>query len=393
MMFFDGATIRPSVSRMVCACGLMFLVLCAVDATVWSDTIELRDSTISMRDCDIQAISHGTVRFIDRNGQPRRLSYQEIESIGIDGLAALDEAEQHLGEDDLDEALDHFLKAFLQAESDTQRAWIHSRLALVHDLRGEYVASARHFAGLMLLDAHPSWVELKPIADPDEPSFAVVAEAFEVLQRASKRIENRRVRDVIDRMSQRIGDMYRRMNVEYGGPRFEPGTTLSGIPRREILRESGPATQDHRAPRNSSDETSANNDSSQNEAAASDDLDALLQAKEWRQALRECRALAEDPSGYSIAKLLYQYGRSLQGADQPRDAAVKYTRCAVHYPQSRYAGLSLIETARIYRDHYRKPMVARRLVKRARRAAEAGGYDDVADRANLLLRELGEESN
>jgi tetratricopeptide (TPR) repeat protein len=364
-----------------------------VVGSVMADTVTRRGASFTLRDCSVQMIAHGKVHYIGPAGQPRSEPHQEIATIGFDGVPALDKAEQHLQANDLNNARSDLLKAYLQANNDTQRLWIHSRLALLHDLRGEYVPAARHFAGVLVLDPHVSWLDLAPISEPAEASHPAMREGLQALRRAGKAAQNQRLGDVINDMIKTIEPMYRRRDVDYDGPRFEPGETLSGVPIEDILRDRSNTSEAN--PSQSDDETRRNQRKAQTSSSTSTDdpaahIDALLDAGQFNEALARCKKLAKDPSGYPIPRLLYQYGRTLRGANRPRDAAVQFTRCAIHFPQSRFAALSLLAASEIHVSEFEDPRTAQRLLHRAREIGETQGYEDIIEKVHSAGKNLPE---
>jgi predicted Zn-dependent protease len=117
-------------------------------------------------------------------------------------------------------------------------------------------------------------------------------------------------------------------------------------------------------------------------------IDALLAAGRSAEALAVCRRVAEHPGNRSLSRFLHQYGRCLLAEEEPRDAAVMFTRCVVLYPSSPAATMSLIETAAIYIELFENPESARRLLQRAADSAAAQERDDLVAQAREALDAL-----
>jgi len=345
-----------------------------------ADTVTRRGASFTLRDCNVQRIAHGKVHYISPTGQPRSEPYQDIASIGFDGLPALDEAEKHLRANELTDARDDLLKAYVQADNNTQRVWLHSRLALVHDLRGEYVAAARHFAGVLALDPHLAWMDLAPISEPAEATVPLMREALHALQRAGETVDKQRLKTVINEMIQNIEPMHGQKNAAYDGPSFESGETVSGIPVSDIRENKRTSTADaqpdrpRKSDRSRADDRTPPSNEADNPGAH---IDSLLERGRFSDALAQCESLARNTAGYSLARLLYQYGRSLHGVGRPRDASVQFTRCAIHFPNSRFAALSWLAAAKIHVNVFDDKPTARRLLEKAHEISREHGYDEI----------------
>jgi tetratricopeptide (TPR) repeat protein len=348
-----------------------------------ADSILLVGSADALGPCQIESLAGGQVIFVDARGQRLRRPLEEVRALSFDGLVRLDQAEAALAGGDLDVALSAMLQAFLDAPTDLQRRWVHARLSRLHDRRGEYVEAARHAAGVWLLDQDPYWRILEPLSRPDTARRArpeALAEALAVMGQADRQVRSQGLVRVIDAILQRL--------LVMAGPSAaalaagDPGRTLSGFTHQEIRAGVfGPA-----APASSgSSRGGAQNGSS----AGLDAIDTLLRQGGYQEALTAARGMAEDVPVRDLPRLLHQMGAALGGSGAHQDAAVMYLRAAILYPDSPFGAAGLIEAAFIYRDHYRMPRTARRLLGEAAARAEARGWLDMRQRAAAELERLG----
>ncbi len=130
--------------------------------------------------------------------------------------------------------------------------------------------------------------------------------------------------------------------------------------------------------------------SAQRSASRRRSIDALLESEHWAQAVAACERVARRVGKRDLGRFLHQYGRALAGDRRPRDAAVMFVRSATLFGDSPYAAASLLETAIIYRDVFRDPATARRLVERSLTLAAPPGRPQVADRARAVLETLAD---
>ena len=369
------------------------------------DTVTLAGSSIPLRGCRVEAVQSGRVFYRDSRGRRHQRGLDEVEALGFDGLGDLDEAERAIATGDLAGGVGRLLAAMLQAESDLQRAWLHVRLSATHDLLGQYVAAAGHAAAVFEADGDPYWLRLEPLSEPDEPGYAAAREALLALQQARRRVKHAAMTPVIERMLGRVRPIHDRLADRYHGPPIEPGSTISGVPRELIRsgRTAPEASSSTDAPRtlpsrpadeNKRTEPTGVPHSAPGAPAAGEapdsaaSIDALLAAGHGAEALAACARVERRVGRRDLGRFLHQYGRALVGVGRPRDAAVMFVRCATLYGDSPHAAPSLIETAIIYRDIFRDPATARRLVERSLNLAARPGRPQVADRARAVLETL-----
>jgi len=396
-----------------------------------ADSITFSGSSIPLPGCVIEGWQAGQVLYRDRSGSRQRRPLEEIRALGFDKLTALDEAEAALANDDVAAGLEKLLVAMVAASTDVQRTWIHARLAQVHDGRGEYVQAAGHLGALAALSDDGYWRTLEPVSPQNEPDYAAAKEALENLQRASRSVKSAELKAAIERLLWQVQPIHDRQAKAYRGPRLEPGSTVSGIAKSKILAgeaeapvpppsdapvpppaaapvpspagappaatRPGEPQRPAPPPRVASPPASTSPAARPAPPSASasdgprdpDGIDPLLGKGQWAEALARCETAAGDPKALAARDLphfLYQYGMALSRSRRPRDAAIQFTRCAVLFPEAPDAVHCLIETAVIYRDEYRKPQVAARLLARAISDATTRGDDAAAALARELRR-------
>jgi len=358
-----------------------------------ADAITFVGSSIPLRQCKIEAIQAGEVRYADSAGQHQRRPIEDVQSLAFDGLPELDDAERAISRDDYQAGLDALLPAMLKASTDVQKLWLHARLAQVHDLRHEYVQAAGHLAAAMLANDDPSWHRLEPTSDVNRPTYAAAKEALDNLQAAARQIKTAPNKAALDRMLGKVRLVYDQLSKSYGGKPIAANTTISGISKQEIAKRaqtagSKPADVTKPPLQSSSNEKPATPtpviSSELNEPDSAHAIDALLAQSNWSAALAACQRIAANPGERDLAHFLFQYGSALSRSGRGPDAAVMFARCAIIFPDSTDATQSLIQTAMIYRDEYHQPQTARRLLQQAVDQAAGHGQESAA----MLAREL-----
>lgn len=396
---------------------------CAVAAACAADTVTLRGSSIPIRELHIQSIRAGEVYYLDRSGRPERAPLDDISRLGFDALPKLDTAEDALAKGERDQALNLLLQALLEAEQPIHRLWVHARLSRLHDVRGEYVPAAGHAAAVMMLEPSAFWRLLEPTCQPVEPTYAQAVEAGELLREAARQVTDGTLRQAIDRMRQVVQPIRQRLAEQYNGPPIAQGSTWSGFARRRIA--DGTILTDETAhtdgddaaetvmaaPIEPTDDSDVAVESARGESDAAgadnspaaptrvvdteradklaDDIDALLEAGDFAQALNMCESAGEQAAERDVARLLHQWGLALHGVDRQRDASIMFTRCAVLFPGTEHGLHCLIETAMLYKSVYRQPATSRRLLQRAVDQAQMQGREAIANRAREMMRDLG----
>ena len=402
---------------------MMVIVLACVGRDAAADAVRLHGSTIPLRGCRLQDIKAGRLHFQDATGRRQWRELDEVAALGFDGLEALDEAERRIAAGDSAGGVHKLLQALLEADTGLAQVWVRVRLVRTHDARGEFVQAAGHAAAVYMLREDTYWRYLEPVSKPDEPSYAAALESMNILSEASRSLINGDLEAVVRRLQAQVALVHERLAAQV--PDRPTGPTLSGIPIDEIrgdalpaaLRrarepavEAAPAPPGEVAPPPVSagsrpggpppGEPAAIADAAPAPApapapvgrpaasAAPEAIDALLAERRYEEAVAVCDEVAARPGSRSVSRFLHQYGLALAGAGRPRDAAVVHMQGAVLYEASVFAAPSLLETAIIYRDEYRNPQTARRLVEMALGLSSADRAE-VAERARDILDTLG----
>ncbi len=369
--------------------ALLMVMLSA--ATAYGDAIILRGTNIPIP-CSVQRIEAGRVMYVDGTGRSQLRDLEDVDAISFAELDDLDKASDAIRDDEYARAIPLLKRALLHAANDMQRLWIHALLARAHDIRGQSVQAAGHFAAVLLLEAHPYWRTVAPVSEMNEPSFAAASEAMHLLRQARRQVDNAQLITLLDQFIRNVQPVHDRLEQAYDGPPIELGTTVSGVAHGEILQDDQHAESDETddAPEQSaSPEPPAR--ASENQYATTNAIERLLEAERWTEAIEACKRVAKNPGRRDLAQFQYQFGRALLGAGRHGDAAVLFTRCAILHRGSPYASLSLVETAVLYRDVYERPATTRRLLDRAEAEERAHGRERVMQRIAEVRRSLPED--
>jgi tetratricopeptide (TPR) repeat protein len=360
------------------------------------DTITFSGTGVALRGCTIQGIQGGQVLYLDTNNARQRRPLEQIDALGFDGLPDLDQAEAAIAQEDFETGVSALLRGMLSAQTDLQKLWLHARLARVHDLRGEYVQAAGHAAEVVMRSEDLYWKDLRPVSPINQPTYPAAKEAFDNLQAAARKVKSGELKGEIEVMLRAVRPIHERLAQTWTGGAITADSTFSGLTREEILGEApaatkpaepAPATVDSSKPPVApipAEGTPPAAGSGQSAPQSPEAIESLLAAGKSAEALALCQQIEKDPGERDLSRYLYQYGRALSQTGNKRDAAVMLTRCAILHPDSEDAGPALIETAIIYRDEFRKPDVARRLLQKVLADAERDGQTATA----MLAREL-----
>lgn len=370
------------------------LMLITISLGAEADRIETAAGAVD--NITIQTIRGAEVFYQNARGGLERTPVQEIRTLGFDGLAALDAAERAWRRDEVDTATEQWIRAYVDAKPEVQRLWLHARLAEAHEKRGEFVQAAGHAARVMLTDASPYWAKLVPRssvnADATQP---VVLEAWWAIDRLTRRELPPELKAAAERLAEAVEPLHARVQQAQAGAVWREGSTISGFSTTDVRRVDWrlPGRTVTTPPARINDDPPApvTPPTRQGESPARDTgpdspaaIDRLLQEKNFTAALAACERVARDPGERPLAPFLLQYGRALAGVNRPRDAAVRFMQCAIHFETTPHAPEALMETALIYRDTFQQPATAQRLFERALAMAQSRGLDDLY----LKIRDL-----
>lgn len=370
------------------------------------DTITLHGRSFPLTDCTIDSIEAGRVYFDDARGRSRFEEVNRIAKLGFDGHDALDAGQQAMIDQDRDTAVAYLRVAAFEARDELPRLWTHVQLAQVHSFRGEFVEASGHLGTVLTIQSDPYWRRLAPNGEPNQPTLAAAAEAVQRLSEARRAARDSRVQRAIDTLLALVQPVRNQLAANYRGPAVDPRNTISGLTEAEaraalqaiIARVAQPLAAPPENDPTANTPTGApaplapeRVDARSGAADASARaIDQMLREGRAPEAVEMCRQIAQAPGERDLARFLHQYGASLRGVDEHRDAAIMFVRCAVLYPGSEFAAPSLVETALIYRDIVGDHDGARRLLDRASELATVHRQSAVVDRIRQLKSTVGD---
>jgi tetratricopeptide (TPR) repeat protein len=369
----------------------------------WSaraDSVQLVGEREALTNARIVTITSGAVSFADAAGRLHVEPIGRIARLGWDDLPESERAHEAIASRDHAAArtlLMQGLASLDEASPRAQRIWLRAQLALAHAALQEHVQAVGHAAVVFTLDDHEAWADLVPEGRMSAPPFAAAAEALGNLQSADETVRSPQLRARLDLWLVTVRAMHERLARHHDGPPFEPGRTLSGVPidqlRKPVAQPEGsrPKTPRQSAPGvdSSTGETVPPNRAGE----TVDSIDRLIQAGRFAEAVDACASAARRPDERSLSRLLHQYGRALEGAGRPRDAAVMYMRCAILYADSTEAPAALVATAAIYKATYDDPATARRLLERAIADLQHRDDAEMLTKAQAAIRALDQPTS
>jgi tetratricopeptide (TPR) repeat protein len=388
------------------------MAIAFVGANAVADSITFVGSPIALRNCRVQSIQGGQVVFQDPSGKRQQRSLDDVNSLSFQDMASLDDAERLIAAEDLDAGLTELMRAESAAQSDMQRLWVRSRLARIHDARGQYVEAAGHAAMVFALTDDPYWRKLEPVSEPGDTSFAAALETLLALQQASSSVRSTSLKASVDRMLGVVRPIHDRLAAAYTGPPIEPGSTISGVLKSDLAHATSPqspahppipapasthaggATDSAPTPAPSSSSPSVAHElepvsaGSSNESKSAAAIESLISQHKYNDALAMCQRIESNPGERDLCQFLWQFGRASAGSGAFPDAAVMFTRGGVLFPASPYAAKCFIEAAIIHRDKLKNVDAARRLFNRALETATALNQTDDMTRSRQALAEL-----
>lgn len=395
--------------RLAVLAGLLLCIILSPRAL--ADVITAGGTRLA--DIRVQTVRGGQVFFTDAGGDLKQVDAATISAIRFDGLAELDDAERFLSRGEVENALDKLLASYARATTEPQRMWLHARLATAHNLAGDYIEAASNLAALLELDPSPVWTRLIPTCDLNEPTFNSAAEAITNIDRARRKAaapdDDATVRETLDRLDAAIRPLFDRVQQENTQRRYRAGSTVSGIPMRDLgkprpgrsgtgrvvspvtppgsspARPGTPDRQGVNPPGTTPMPPGGTAPATPPDPDSAEAIEQLLAASKFDEALKACDRVARHPVDRDLGLLLVHRGLALNGLGRPMDAAVAFMQAVIHFPGGRAAARGLIETGIIYRDVLKNPDVARRLFEDAARIAEQIGDAALAERARSLL--------
>ena len=388
----DTQTFAVFRRRMLASSQLCAMIL-LIGANARADSLTFTGASIPMRDCKIEGIRAGQIHFLDSARQRRRREIEGIEAITFDGFPELEQAEQALHAKDDATGPWRLMFALTRAQNNLQRIWMRVRLLRWHESQSEYVQVAGHLAAIIALTDDGYWAQLEPALAVNQAEATAVGEAWRNLQAAARQVNSAELKSCLARMTTKVQPLADRIpkSTKSGSDSLTgSGFTVEQI-TTQIAKLETSAAADGTASASTrpaaplepphSPQISADPDSSHA-------IDALLAADRWPEALTTCRRAENALGDRDIGHFLFQYGMALERTGQSADAAVMFTRSALLYPENPSAARSLIQAAIVYRDEYRKPDVAKRLLKQAIDHAQVRDQQSDAMLARELLESM-----
>jgi len=382
---------RASILRRARTFASGFTIVCLIVTPKFASADSLFLGNSEIEDVSFQFFRGGKLFYLDSSRRIEQVPVEDIGRLKFDELPRLDDAERALSRGDLDDALDELLASMARAQSDVQRTWLHARLAGVHDRLGDFLEAASNAAAVWTSDSNPAWARLAPTCDVNKPTWYSAAESRYHLLRAQRAADDTELSLVVAELLAIVEPLYAAQREQNPRREYRDGSTVSGILLRDLT---GGWPGHNRTQRPAAHETEDTSPAAppRNLPPASPDapeaIDAAIERGEFDAALRILDRLSDNPGDRDLAQYLFQYGVALAGADRPREAAVRFMQCAAHFPGSRWQALSVIETAVIYRDVWKKPETARRLAERALETGAALGDEAIVERAEELVSSL-----
>jgi hypothetical protein len=355
-------------------------------------TVSARADTVSAggtvsENVSVQTIRAGKLFFIDAAGALAQAPIEAVEWIQFDGLIDLESAQRAMLGDEWEEALPKLLLAMQKAEGDAQELWIHAKLAETHGQLGDFIEAAGHAAAVLDIDPSPVWLSLVPRGELNEPTFYSTGEAMYFLKRAQREAIDGDVSAALAELTARIEPLAEEIARD-DARQYRPGSTISGILIRDIARPLAPretGNGGNSAPPSDRAAPQPGRPAERSGPESPAAIAGLLADGEYLAARAICERVAESPGARDLAQFLHQYGQALAGTASYDDAAVRYMQCAIEFPDTSYATWSLIETAVIHNDFYKKLDTAERLLLLASLKAEEEGDAASLERARALL--------
>ena len=393
-------------------------LLCAHAAQSSADTIETRDGTVHST-VDIQIIRTGQIYFLTADSNLESVDVVDVTTVIFSDLETEMRAVGRMIEQgELEDAAVASMALLRDAKSPAQRLWLHGQLAQLHKALGDKIEAAGHFAAVVETDDSPVWLSLAPLdLKLNDATFYSAGEAAYFLKRAARQVDEPQIKEAVDSLLSEIEPVWETIAAD--DPRqYRGGSTISGIQMKNVGEprpgRTNPADANierptDRAANEEADPTpdvlttneetfepgeptspfeneTSKTDSADPKSAAA--IDALLAAGNFQEALNICDSLLQRPGDRDVARFLFQHGSALAGVGRSKDAAVVFSRCAIERPGTRYAPMSWIEIAIIYRDTFKQPKKATELLEFAASESESIDEPQTAKRARELLETI-----
>ncbi len=342
------------------------LMLTATAAAARGDEILL--GRIPISGVEVRGVSECQVHYT----MAGRLSTRPIDRVilHLDAMPALKTAESAAADGRLDDAMKQLDEAYAQASEPWHKTWIHYRRTRLLDAAQRYTPACESWATLLLTSVDACWLDAMPACQPDRPDAASRDAALVQLRKALDQSQPDSVAaEMLDEAMRTITNLETSERYEIGQAPAE----------QETPAEPGAAP--------SAEQPTEKPTPPAGRGDVADEIDDLIEAGRAREARQQIEQWVADTRSYPLDRLLYQYGQVLAAAN-PRDAAVRFMQCAILFAGSSYAPPSLFEAARLYAGPLADPATARRLLERARSAADPDQHAALLEQIDIALAEL-----
>ncbi len=279
-----------------------------------ADTVHCK-SAVTHKAVRIIDFKNGKLQLLDRTGQRITLGLNRIANIRVDGLAALNKAEQNLAIGQASAAGQYYPTALAGADRTWLRIWIYTRLINLHVQSGNLEQMARDYC--VLAGLAPRWASkaVPNLARLGARDSDQVTMAISILQQAEGREKALLVRQCLRKVRLRLAKSLgtRQIPASVTGQGAGTGGMGGGVGRR--------ATFDSWAFDN-------------------------LQNGNWRAVLNTVKRRYSTCLPGQLPQLLYWRGRAMYIKDDVQSAMLDYLRVAIEFPVSKYAPRGLYRAGR-----------------------------------------------
>ncbi len=293
--------------------GVIIAGLMQVPAGV-ADTVHCK-SAITHKSVRIIDFKNGKLQLLDRTGQRITLAFNQIANIRMDGLAALNKAEQNLAAGHVSAARRYYQTALAGADRTWLKVWIYVRLINLHVQSGNLEQMARDYC--VLAGLAPRWASkaVPNLARLGARHSGQAAMAVSILQQAEGREKQLLVRQCLRKVRLRLSKSL--------------GTRQ--IPRSLTGQGAGTSGKDGGVGRRATfDSWAADN----------------LQGGNWQAVLNTVKRRYKTCMPGQLPQLLYWRGRAMYVRDDVQSAMLDYLRVAIEFPASKYAPRGLYRAGR-----------------------------------------------
>lgn len=310
-----------SACRIAALSGILFAL------PAQADTITVRGS--ENKNVKVIAIRQGSLYYRTARGDERNALLQDVSAIQLDQYPQLTVADKAFDEGKFEAAAKTYAPLADKAEEEFVRVLAGVKLVAALDRAGQFDAAVARYAKLLALDNSALTQSAKPRNAPKEKDAraASAAKAQELAKTTGDPIAKQFLNETIEQLKSEAA--------------AEPSGNLEA--QSGLLRT--------------------------REEARLDPIDLALKEGKHAQVLELTGKMLA--SGEGVApRLLYQRGLALAATEKDMDAMLAFMRIAVHFPNSSYTRLGLVEAGKLYKKQ-EKPAQARKVWTEAQALADA----------------------